>query len=97
MELTPVVALYLLSGLCALALRRPLPRFAVRALHRPPLPPPQERVLRGSVTLYGAGSVVVAAAYALHWGLLAGCLSFTITIAIIVRSLRAQTMPLDAG
>ena len=91
MNLPLVVSLYLFSGLCALALRRPLPRLAPRALRQPPLSPHQERVLRGSLTLYGVGSLAAAAAYALHAGLLAWCLSFTITVIVIARSLRAQT------
>lgn len=91
MDLTLVVALYSLSGILALALRRPLPRLARRALHQPPLTAHQERVLRGSLTLWSASSLVIAAAYALHWGTLAWSLSCVLTVTVIARSLRAQT------
>jgi len=43
------------------------------------------------ILTYGVGSLTTAAAYALHWGFLAWCLSLTITVIVIVRSLRAQT------
>ncbi len=97
MDLTRVVSLYILSGLLALALRRPLPRLACRALHQPPLTAHQERVLRGSLTLWGASSLVIGTAYALHWGVLAWGLSCVLAVTVIARSLRAQSPRPDAG